>query len=351
MNNETDALSLAKRNKRRAAVAMWSVSLLLIAVTILSELSSLGISYILSEYGQNIERAATKVLVLLGAESRDAFTAVKYIMGSVSFSYVLSMVTTLVSFVLPAVLFSRAVKVGFDESFNLRGKLLGAFVPMYCLCHLFTTVSSVFSGAISEFLLPGADEIYRSYTGVAAQSFNVYEFVITVLCSAVFVPMTEEYVFRGVIYSYLKRYGTVFGVVASAVVFGVAHTSPTQSVYAFVFGMLLALVFEVTGNIKTSIAFHGINNFITVVLGYLMGEVSTGVFNLVSSMYLLVFSGFGIFGVYALCKKDGIYDTFRAKAEENEASLCEKPGMAQIAVLPLIVYLCYYVYSVVTTVM
>lgn len=351
MTDNTEMIIAAKRNKRRASFAMWASALFLIAVTLAAYFCELGIVTVFAKYGDVIERAIVRLLTFFGAEKQNAYAAAKYLLGSTAFSYFLSIITSFVSLVIPAFVFSKIVGVKSDESFRVKGKMVSAFVPVFCLCHLFTTLASVFSGVISDFMLPGTAEIYASYTGVVSQSFNVYEFIVSVLCAAVFVPLVEEYVFRGVLYSYLKRYGITFGVIASAVIFGIAHTSPTQSVYAFVFGMFSALLFEVTGNIKTSVVFHGLNNFITVALGYVMGAVNTQVFNLVSSTYMLVFSGFGVYGIYALCKKGGIYDAFREREEESDGGLCEKAGLAQIIVLPLVIYLCYYVYSVIRTVM
>lgn len=351
MTDNTEMILFAKRNKRRAALSMWAAAFFLIAITLAAYFCEMAISYLFARYASSLERSVVSVLTFFGAARQNAYTAAKYLFASTAFSYFLSIITSLVSLVIPAFVFSKIVGVESDESFRVKGKTVSAFVPVFCLCHLFTTLASVFSGIISNFMLPGTAEVYASYTGVVSQSFNIYEFIVSVLCTAVFVPMVEEYVFRGVLYSYLKRCGISFGVIASAVLFGIAHTSPTQSVYAFVFGMLSALLFEITGNLKTSIAFHAVNNFITLALGYVMGSVSEGMFNIISSTYLLVFSGFGIYGMYVLCKKDGIFDTFRNKEQETDEAICEKAGISRIIVLPLIIYLCYYVYSVVTTVM
>ncbi len=351
MTDNTEIILAAKKNKRRASFAMWASAFFLIAVTLVAYFCEMGIAAVFFKYGNSIEKAIVHLLSFFGAGKQDAYTAAKYLLSSTAFSYFLSIITSFVSLVIPAFVFSKIVGVKPDESFRINGRTVSAFVPVFCLCHLFTTLASVFSGVISDFMLPGTAEIYESYTGVVSQSFNVYEFIVSALCAAVFVPLVEEYVFRGVLYSYLKRYGITFGVIASAVIFGIAHTSPTQSVYAFVFGIFSALLFEVTGNIKTSVIFHGINNFITVALGYIMGAVSTQTFNLISSTYMLVFSGFGVYGIYALCRKGGIVDTFREKEEENDGGLCEKAGLAQIIVLPLVIYLGYYVYSVIRTVM
>lgn len=350
--NRTEKSVLTDKYGKGAYFAMCNVSLLLVMTTFLSNIFSFEIYTLLDKFSISLQRMVMNVLLVFGAQRQDAYAAAKYVVGSEAFSEVLSIVTSFICLVIPAIVFSKFVKLDKGETFNVSGKCINNLIPIFCLCHLITTFASVFSGMISDFMLPTSADIYNAYTGVSAHTFNLYEFIINILCTCIFVPVVEEYVFRGVVFGYLKRYGVNFAIVASAVVFGIAHASPVQSVYAFVFGVVSALVVAVTGNIKTSIIFHVGNNFITVVLGYAMGEMSDAGFNAVSSLYLMVVSFFGIYGLYALCKKDGILSKIR---EDNDAleqeELVVKPGMSKIVVFPLAVYIAYYVYSVIATVM
>lgn len=345
-----DRAELSALNKRRAFFAMCKASALLIAVTLLSELTVYLVLLLFDKSGMEIQHMLSDVLEFFGADPSSARVSARLVMGSEGFSTVISMLNTFITLVIPAYVFSRVERISGDECFNAGGKLVQSIIPVFCLCHLLTTFASSFSGMIGDFMLPDASEVYAS-TGVMAHEFNVYEFAISILCTGIFIPIVEEYVFRGVIFSYLRRYGLAFGVVASAVIFGIAHASPTQSVYAFVFGVFSALVMAVTGNIKTSILFHAGNNLTTIFLGYLLGGTDAKTFNIISSVYLLVVSAIGIYGIYAFCKKDGIAEAFRVKAEENDGGLCDKNGMKQLFVLPLALYIVYYVYNVFLTVM
>ena len=345
-----ESAEMSVQNGKRAIVAMCKVSIFLIAVTLLSDLCAFLAAFLLGEYGDGLLHFIVKALMLMGADKTSAYTSAKLLVGSEAFAYVINLVTTFVSLVLPCIVFAKIEKVSPGESFNLKGRCVKSFVPLFCLCHLFTTFASVFAGNISSFMLPDAEKAYAA-TGVVATEFNVYMFVISVLCSCVFVPIVEEFVFRGVIFSYLRRFGLGFGVMASAVVFGIAHVSPSQSVYAFVFGLVSAVIFAVTGNIKTSIIFHALNNFLTVSLGYLMGELPDSAFNLISGVYLMVVTAIGIYGLYALCRDGGIMDAFREKEKEQDGGLLEKCGIKHILVFPVLMYLAYYAYGVVVTVM
>ena len=349
--SKIEIADISARNKKQAAFAMCKVSVLLLIITVLSDAVSFSLYAFLGECADEIRRFFTWVLSLLGAQKNAAYTAARLVMGSESFSDVLSFVTTFVSLVLPCAVFARFEGVSGQESFNVRGRLVKGFVPIFCLCHLFTTLASVFAGTISDFMLPGAASVYAESTGVMAHEFNAYEFAINILCTSIFVPLVEEYVFRGVIFSYLRRFGTVFGIVSSATVFAIAHLSPVQSVYAFVFGLFSAVMVVVTGNIKTSILLHAGNNFLTVVLGYVLGELDLSGFNVVSSIYMIVVSAIGIYGLYHFCRTDGIVHELQNRAQEKDAELVVKPGIGQIVVLPLAVYILYYAGSFLITVM
>ena len=350
-SNKVEIAHLTAKNRKKAALSMCKTVLFLMAVTAMSDFLSLSFALLVEKFSPELVRGIAKVFVLFGSSRTEGYTAARLVLSSDSFSKIIGMVVTFFSLVVPAVFFAKIERVEPEKSFNVNGKLVKPFVPVFCLCHLFTTFASVFSGTINDFMLPESSEVYQSLTGVVSQKFNLYEFIVSVLCVAVFVPLVEEYVFRGVLFSYLSRYGLHFGIVASAVVFGIAHISPVQSVYAFVFGILSATLVAVTGNIKTSVIFHSLNNFLTVVLGYIMGAVSSEQFGLINCFYLMVASSLGIYGFYVLCRDGGIMSKLSKAADENDNPHIEKCGMKQIVVLPLVVYLAYYVYSVFKMVM
>lgn len=349
--NRIEMADISAQNRKKATFAMCKVSVLLLIVTVMSDIVSFSLNLIVAEFADELRYLITWVLSLFGAQKNAAYTSAKLVLGSDAFFKVLSLVKIFVSLVIPCTIFARLEGVADKESFNVKGKIVKGIIPMFCLCHLFTTLASVFSGAISDFMLPEASSVYESVTGVVAHEFNIYEFAISILCTSIFVPLVEEYVFRGVIFSYLRRFGTSFGVVASAAIFALAHLSPVQSVYAFVFGIFSAVMVVVTGNIKTSVLLHAGNNFLTVALGYVLGELDMTDFNVVSGLYVIVISAIGIYGLYRFCRADGIVHELQNRAQEKDSELVVKPGIGQIIVLPLVFYILYYAGSVLITVM
>jgi len=87
---------------------------------------------------------------------------------------------------------------------------------------------------------------------------------------AVVGPFVEEFVFRSVIYKgYRKAGGRMGAVVLSALLFGLMHMNLNQLVYAFVVGMLLALVVEAADSVWASVICHFVFNAENVAVMFL----------------------------------------------------------------------------------
>lgn len=88
-----------------------------------------------------------------------------------------------------------------------------------------------------------------------------------------FLPATiEEIVFRGFFYGLVKRHNVMAAAVVSGIFFGVAHMNINQFAYAFVIGVLFCILYEVTGNLCTSVAAHFAINANTVIMANLNPE-------------------------------------------------------------------------------
>lgn len=84
------------------------------------------------------------------------------------------------------------------------------------------------------------------------------------LCASVVAPLIEEFVFRGVIMQPLRRFGNVFAVLASALLFGLSHGGPSNVFFAFLCGVALGFVVIASKSLWVGIAVHFLNNFYAV---------------------------------------------------------------------------------------
>lgn len=91
---------------------------------------------------------------------------------------------------------------------------------------------------------------------------------VAVVCA----PVAEELLFRGWIYTDLRRhFGFATTLVVTSAVFALLHYESTH-LYAlaiFPIGLVLGTMREITGSVKPAIAFHAFNNFLAAVLAYL----------------------------------------------------------------------------------
>jgi membrane protease YdiL (CAAX protease family) len=86
----------------------------------------------------------------------------------------------------------------------------------------------------------------------------------------------EEVFFRGWLQGSLaNRLGIWIGILIASVIFGFAHyLSPTYAIYAFIMGVYLGVIYQVSENLYIIMAIHGVYNFVALV--YLVREGRNG---------------------------------------------------------------------------
>jgi membrane protease YdiL (CAAX protease family) len=91
--------------------------------------------------------------------------------------------------------------------------------------------------------------------------YNEIPFLLLLLFFAGFTPFAEEFVFRGLVYTGLRRrFPPLLSVLASAACFGLYHGELIQGIYAFCMGLLLGLSMERSGDIRMPWLLHGLAN-------------------------------------------------------------------------------------------
>ena len=105
--------------------------------------------------------------------------------------------------------------------------------------------------------------------GVASTRLSSLDLVCLLIATAVLAPVVEEIVFRGLLYPLVRqRRGRVVAVVVSALVFAVIHGFVLLWPGLFLFGVVLAVVFETSGSLYPAIVLHALNNALAVGLVY-----------------------------------------------------------------------------------
>ncbi|NLL78592.1 MAG: CPBP family intramembrane metalloprotease [Clostridiales bacterium] len=119
----------------------------------------------------------------------------------------------------------------------------------------------------------------------SAQSTTVSMF----LYACIVAPVGEELVYRGFVLRFLQRYGKVFAIIVSSILFGVMHGNLIQAMFAFSIGLVLGYV-ATEYSIKWSIFLHFLNNCIFGdLLSYVLSWAPEAVQNGISNGIMLVF--------------------------------------------------------------
>lgn len=344
---KNESIKLSQINRKKAYFAMCRATLLLFVFVAFSRLLEYGITILFYENPVYAEGIAARCFSFFGLSRQNSIVAAKSFVNSISFVEFVNVIATMITMVFPAVIFAKVLRLSHDECFVVKGKTVSGIFSLFALCQIITITCSNFSVSIYGFILPDAPATNVVSSGV---QYDIYSVVIKLLCVVVLVPVAEEYIFRGVILTYLRRFGLTFSVIASACLFGVAHSLPSQSVYAFAFGVIAAFLTVVTGNIKTAVIFHASNNLITVASQILPSVMGNKNFDIFYCVYIIFVSAFAFLGMYRLIVKDRLFDVFREKAFENDGVFELKPGIWQILTFPLVIYVLYYALTVVTEV-
>ena len=114
--------------------------------------------------------------------------------------------------------------------------------------------------------------------------------LLNLLLLALLPAIFEEFVFRGMIYNGLCRYGKYAAIFGSALLFALMHGGIEQTVYPFIVGIIMSLVMYKTNNVLYTMIIHFCNNAIVIIYNYIMTKLSvigaTG-FNFVAKDILL----------------------------------------------------------------
>ena len=98
---------------------------------------------------------------------------------------------------------------------------------------------------------------------------------LLVIFAVVLAPIVEETIFRGCIYRFLKSQTTLMPAqIISGVFFAIMHGNLMSLLPLVVVGLLLARVYEKSGNLLVPICFHGFFNGFSLLMLYIMSHSS-----------------------------------------------------------------------------
>ena len=173
---------------------------------------------------------------------------------------------------------------------------------MAIICILVSIVCIVgFSGVTNCFL----EILYRmGYSSVSGDIvINTWgKYILYTICICVIPAICEEILFRGLVFTGLKKISQTVGIFGSAFIFMIMHGSPDQTVHQFILGVVLALAFLISNNLWVSIIIHFFNNFLAVTASFITYKLSTGANGAIDENGVnIYFSQYFIFAIISAC--------------------------------------------------
>ncbi len=114
---------------------------------------------------------------------------------------------------------------------------------------------------------------------------------LALLATGIIVPISEEVLFRGVIYETLhKNFSAKSAIIIQAIFFGIFHLNLIQGIYAAFFGIILGYAYYRVKSIWAPIIMHMINNIVATIIAVVVKQ------NITLEICLISF-GIGLIGL------------------------------------------------------
>jgi len=172
-------------------------------------------------------------------------------------------------------------------------------------CNRYKAVTLVILVGITACLLFNYLFILLGFTSAAYQQAQAMLYapdpMIQFLAIGIFIPFTEELVFRGFGFWRMRRICTFTqAAIFSALCFGAFHGNIVQGVYGFCLGFILAWVFEVYHGIWAPALLHMTANITSLLLTWLMPGSGVDAGYLPALAVVLLSGVLMLFGIYKI---------------------------------------------------
>ena len=139
--------------------------------------------------------------------------------------------------------------------------------------NVFAGILCVLAGGGANLLWSGVLSLLRIqelFSNEAQEALLAAGFPVQILALGLAAPLTEELIFRGLVYQRMRNLLSAgWSVVLSALLFSLYHGNVIQAVFAFPMALILGVLMEKKQNLLFPILFHMGANFAAVLTGLL----------------------------------------------------------------------------------
>lgn len=206
-------------------------------------------------------------------------------MDNISF-YLFNSILSFSAFFIFQAIYALIKKLKFNDILQFNKVPFKTMLPLLISGYSIFTLSNIVASIINEsFSVIGIKDTTSliDMTGNTVSEYGLY-FIAVAIVPAI----TEEFAFRGVILTALRKYGDIFAIVASSILFGFMHGNLVQIPFAFLGGIVLGYIRVYTNSMLPSMLLHFINNSISVILDILNKNIDTNTMNLIYVIFTIV---------------------------------------------------------------
>lgn len=139
---------------------------------------------------------------------------------------------------------------------SLRWNVCGPRWQLYALLLVLVPTQAVVLAALHWLPLPN----WTSQTFLSMARYPALSLTFGCLLA----PLLEEILFRGILLrGLLRNYSPAVAIGQSALLFGIFHLNPAQSLFALLFGVMLGWLYYRTQSLAICIALHALNNLLS----------------------------------------------------------------------------------------
>ena len=171
----------------------------------------------------------------------------------------------LASFMIPVALLRKLIgRAGYpyqSMDMSIRGT---RWLPLLVPAGIAVVLSTAYINAAMVSIFDYARFSSEVVWGGVSDSPAVYELILQFIVMCLVPGVCEEFLFRGAILSNLRPFGRSNAILISAFLFSMMHQNAEQLLYTFAAGIVLGLIYEMTGSIWCTTVLHILNNFVSV---------------------------------------------------------------------------------------
>lgn len=227
-------------------------------------------------------------------------------MDNISF-YLFNSILSFSAFFIFQITYAWVKKIKFNDILQFNKVPPKTMFPLLIAGYSIFTLSNVVASIINEsFAIIGI----KDTTSLIDMTGNtVSEYILYFIAVAIVPAITEEFAFRGVILTALRKYGDVFAIVSSSILFGFMHGNLVQIPFAFLGGIVLGYIRVYTNSMLPSMLLHFINNSISVILDILNKNIDTNTMNLIYVIFTIVTLLLAIISIiYLASNRQNLFD-------------------------------------------